>query len=192
MSSSPPPYTALVLAGGAGRRLGGGDKPLRQVGGTTLLDRVLAAVESATQRVVVGPPLPVRSVVTWVREKPPGGGPVAAVAAGLPLVSTPVTVLLAADLPFIAPAIDRLRDALNGREAVALADPGGRLNYLAAAWTTAALRLAVARLADPAGTPMRALGTPVAVPDGGGWGDDCDTPDQLAAARARAAGQEQQ
>ncbi|MGW4109093.1 NTP transferase domain-containing protein, partial [Streptomyces sp. NPDC004976] len=36
-------YDAVVLAGGAARRLGGADKPGVRVGGRALLDRVLAA-----------------------------------------------------------------------------------------------------------------------------------------------------
>ena len=39
------PYPAtlgLVLAGGLARRMGGGDKALIAIGGTTILDRVLA------------------------------------------------------------------------------------------------------------------------------------------------------
>ncbi|MYQ48709.1 NTP transferase domain-containing protein, partial [Streptomyces sp. SID4985] len=35
------PYDAVVLAGGAARRLGGADKPGVRVGGRPLLDRVL-------------------------------------------------------------------------------------------------------------------------------------------------------
>ncbi|WP_198601894.1 NTP transferase domain-containing protein, partial [Streptomyces sp. MH60] len=36
-------YDAVVLAGGAARRLGGADKPGLRVGARALLDRVLAA-----------------------------------------------------------------------------------------------------------------------------------------------------
>ncbi|MEU7054400.1 NTP transferase domain-containing protein, partial [Streptomyces eurythermus] len=39
---TPAPYDAVVLAGGAARRLGGADKPGVRVGGRALLDRVLA------------------------------------------------------------------------------------------------------------------------------------------------------
>lgn len=35
---------AVVLAGGLARRMGGGDKPLREVAGRTMLDRVLGAL----------------------------------------------------------------------------------------------------------------------------------------------------
>ncbi|MEH6375729.1 NTP transferase domain-containing protein, partial [Streptomyces sp. KLMMK] len=42
-------YDAVVLAGGAARRLGGADKPTLRVGGRTLLDRVLEACADAEE-----------------------------------------------------------------------------------------------------------------------------------------------
>jgi molybdenum cofactor guanylyltransferase len=77
-------YAAVILAGGAGRRLGGVDKPMLAVGGRPMLARVLDAVADAAVRVVVGPPtLSLPDGVVRVSEEPPGGGPVAAAAAGL-------------------------------------------------------------------------------------------------------------
>jgi hypothetical protein len=77
------PYTAVVLAGGRAARLGGRAKPQLEVGGRTMLAAVLAAVGDAAERIVVGPPQPVPAGVLIVREEPPGGGPVAALRAGL-------------------------------------------------------------------------------------------------------------
>jgi molybdopterin-guanine dinucleotide biosynthesis protein A len=74
---------AIVLAGGRGARLGGVDKADLVVGGQTLLERALAATAGANRTVVVGPRRPTSRPVTWAREHPPGGGPVAALAAGL-------------------------------------------------------------------------------------------------------------
>ncbi len=39
-----PPVAGVLLAGGLSRRMGGGDKPLRRLGGRTLLSRVIARV----------------------------------------------------------------------------------------------------------------------------------------------------
>ncbi len=72
-----------MLAGGAARRLGGADKPGVRVGGRALLDRVLAACADAGTTVVVAGRRPTARPVTWAREDPPGGGPVAALDAGL-------------------------------------------------------------------------------------------------------------
>lgn len=41
MTETPPPTLGLLLAGGLARRMGGGDKPLRTVGGKTILARVV-------------------------------------------------------------------------------------------------------------------------------------------------------
>ncbi|MEE4545309.1 NTP transferase domain-containing protein [Streptomyces sp. V4-01] len=76
-------YDAVVLAGGAARRLGGADKPALPVGGRMLLDRVLAACPGARATVVVGPRRPTSRPVRWTREDPAGGGPLPALAAGL-------------------------------------------------------------------------------------------------------------
>lgn len=79
-------YAAVVLAGGAARRMGGVDKPALPVGGRPMRDRVLAAVADAAPRVLVGPAGAVPPGVRVTREDPPGGGPVAAAAAGLALL----------------------------------------------------------------------------------------------------------
>jgi molybdopterin-guanine dinucleotide biosynthesis protein A len=78
----------LVLAGGAGRRMGGVDKAALSVGGVTLLDRVLGAARPVCDRLlVVGPDRPTAvDGVRFVQEAEPGGGPVPAVAAGLAAV----------------------------------------------------------------------------------------------------------
>ncbi|WFF07742.1 NTP transferase domain-containing protein [Micromonospora sp. WMMD1076] len=109
-------YAAIVLAGGAARRMGGVDKPARAVGGRSMLHRVLAAVADADQRIVVGSSGPVPEGVRTTREEPPGGGPVAATAAGLALLDSGTTTvaLLAADLPLLtAAAVTELRRALD-------------------------------------------------------------------------------
>ncbi|WP_250284462.1 NTP transferase domain-containing protein [Frankia sp. CiP1_Cm_nod2] len=109
-------WDAVVLAGGLARRLGGADKPALTIGDQTLLERVLAAVDDARQVVVVGPrrPVAVSRHIVWTRERPPGGGPVAALAAGLGLVGAPLVAVLAADLPFVtAGALDALVRAVD-------------------------------------------------------------------------------
>jgi len=185
-------YDAIVLAGGRARRLGGAAKPQLTVGGRTLLDAAVAAVAGAGRIVVVGPEQPVTGSVTWRREDPPGGGPVAALAAGLPATTAPVVVVLAGDLPAIAPAVPHLIAALPPDGAAVLTDGEGRANYLAAAWRRSTLVAALAVVGPAAGAPMRAViaAAPrvVPVPDAGGWGRDCDTWDELARARAASGG----
>ena len=179
-------FDAIVLAGGDAQRLGGVDKPMLEIGGTPLLHRVLDAVAGARRRVVVGPARDLGVEVVACRESPPGGGPVAALAAGLPHTSAPTVVVLAADLPGIAPAIGPLRAAARGND-VAMLVADGRVNYLAAAWRRATLATELARLERPEGVPMRSLVanvTPELVEDDGNWGADCDTWADLARIRA--------
>ncbi|CAO5245251.1 molybdenum cofactor guanylyltransferase [Frankia sp. AgKG'84/4] len=177
-------WAALVCAGGAARRLGGRDKAALVVGAATLLDRVLAAAAGARQRVVVGP---VRDLavapgapVRWRREEPPGGGPVAAIAAGLEEITTPLVAVLAADLPFLTD--HELGLLLHGAQGLGtdvavLVDPGGRRQYLAAVWRTDRLRAALP--AEPAGRSVRSLFPGRAVREVSAAGMaclDCDEP----------------
>ncbi|MFI6583357.1 NTP transferase domain-containing protein [Embleya sp. NPDC050493] len=159
-------YDAVVLAGGAARRLAGADKPGLLVAGVSLLDRVLTALAGAERIVVAGPRRATAREVVWVREDPPGGGPVAALAAALPLVRAEVVVLLAADLPFVpAELIERLVAALDrepGRAGAVAVDADGRDQILLGAYRTAALRAGVAALAEPAGAALRRVVEPLA------------------------------
>lgn len=175
-------FDAVVLAGGAARRLGGADKPGLRVGGVPLLDRVLAAVREAERVVVVGPERAVRQPVLWTREQPPGGGPVPALAAGLALVGAPLVAVLAADLALLdAATVRALVDAVADDGAV-LVDEAGREQVLAGAWRTASLRAAVARAGTLDGVPLHRLLAGLVrthlPPAGPAW-LDCDTPDDV-------------
>jgi molybdenum cofactor guanylyltransferase len=142
-----PGYAAMVWAGGAGRRLGGVTKASLELGGRSLLERVLAAVPDARPRIVVGPKqlatgLPVDVAVT--SEDPPGGGPVAAAAAGLALLPPGIgfVALLAADLPFLTrSAIADLRRvaAAPTLDGALFVDSAGRRQLLCAVWRLASL-----------------------------------------------------
>ncbi|NED58818.1 NTP transferase domain-containing protein [Micromonospora aurantiaca] len=112
-------YAAILLAGGAARRMGGVDKPARAIGGRPMLHRVLDAVADADQRIVVGSSGPLPRGVRTAREEPPGGGPVAATAAGLAWLDpgTTTVAVLAADLPLLTTAaVAELRRALADRQ----------------------------------------------------------------------------
>lgn len=193
-------YDAVVLAGGAARRLGGVDKPGLRVGGRALLDRVLAACAGAGTTVVVADPRPTARPVTWAREDPPGGGPLAALAAGLRHTAADQVVVVSADLPFLAgPTVGRLLAALAASDAdgALLTDADGRDQPLVAAYRAPALRRELAALArdrptragrpDLTGLPLRRLTGALRltrVPDAVA-SFDCDTWDDLATARAR-------
>ena len=187
------PYAAVILAGGAGRRMGGADKPALAVAGRPMLHRVLAAAVDARPRVVVGPPrsgLP--ADVVRVREEPPGGGPVAATAAGLRVLpGTGLVALLAADLPYLTGAVlAHLSDALRSPEldGAVPVDDGGRRQLLCGVWRIEALLVRLDALGPPTGQPFRRLveGLRIAalsVPGAAGASPppwyDCDTEEDL-------------
>ncbi|MEU5117474.1 NTP transferase domain-containing protein [Streptomyces asoensis] len=189
-----PAHDAVVLAGGGARRLGGADKPGVRVGGRALLDRVLGACADARTTVVVAEPRPTARPVRWAREDPPGGGPVAALDAGLRRTAADDVLVLSADLPFLAAdTVRRLVSTLRaGRaEGVLLTDADGRDQPLVAVYRSAALRRELAALAADQGAltglPLRRLTAGLdltRVPDPVA-SFDCDTWDDIAAARAR-------
>lgn len=152
---------AIVLAGGRASRLGGADKASIEVGGRTMLDHVLAAVDGCAPVVVVGPPTLDRPRIAVVREHPPFGGPVAAVAAALEVFPAPgptETWVLACDLPRAHRVVEVLaREPIGSAEAVVLTDTDGREQWLAGRYRTAALRGALSRLPETSGVSMRHL-----------------------------------
>ncbi|WOX23199.1 NTP transferase domain-containing protein [Streptomyces solicathayae] len=194
-------YDAIVLAGGAARRLGGVDKPAVTVGGRPLLDRVLGACRHAGRTVVVGDPRSTSRPVRWTREEQPGGGPLPGIDAGLRHVEAEVVLVLSADLPFLGEATVRrlveavdVGDAADGtdREAAVVVDAEGREQLLVAAYRTASLRRELSRMLhdrrDLAHLPVRLLtkGLRTARIDADPLDSfDCDTWEDIAAARAR-------
>ncbi|MFI0978073.1 NTP transferase domain-containing protein [Streptomyces sp. NPDC021093] len=190
-------YDAVVLAGGAGRRLGGVDKAAVRIGGRPLLDRVLTACAGAGATVVVGGRRATARPVVRTREEPPGGGPLAALAAGVRETGAALVVVLSVDLPFIDRAtVDTLVATLESdphAEAALLVDADGRDQPLVAAYRAEPLRRELALLAteygSPAGLPVRLLTAELAltrVTTAAPLASfDCDTWENIAAARAR-------
>ncbi len=189
---------AVVLAGGAGRRMGDGvDKAGLVLAGRTLLDRVLSAAAGVAGRlVVVGPPRPVgidRAVI-FVQEATPGGGPVPAVAAAADaLGGAAVALVLAVDLPLLTTAdlarlVDTLVAAGPGVGAAAATDPSGRPNPLLAAYRPSVLRAADGFPGRPAWSLLPDRDR-IAVVDLGPVATlNVNTPDDLARAAALLAG----
>ena len=125
---------AVVVAGGASRRLNHVPKASLSDGTSTLLDCALEAVASASPRVVVGPgSLPLPSGVLRTREDPPFSGPAAAIHAGLECIAADCErsqaplpswcLILGVDTPRIAPAVQQLLTAARGAEQAATATP---------------------------------------------------------------------
>ena len=118
---------AVVVAGGASRRLNHVPKASLSDGTSTLLDCALEAVAAASPRVVVGPEsLPLPPEVLRTREDPPFSGPAAAIHAGLECIAAACErsqapmpdwcLILGVDTPRIAPAVQQLIAAARGVE----------------------------------------------------------------------------
>jgi molybdopterin-guanine dinucleotide biosynthesis protein A len=175
-------WQAVLLAGGQGSRLGGRHKPAIALRGRTLLNHALAAVGGADRVVVVGPVEPTDRPVRWTREQPPGGGPVAAMAAGLAEIDAAEIAVLATDLAGVtAGTIDRLRTARTERDGAVLCDATGRKQWLIGVWRTDRLRAALP--AVTAGVSLRSVMSTLDVadvPELPGESADIDTPADLA------------
>ena len=154
-------WTAVILSGGASRRLGE-DKAAVSLAGHTMLERAVAAVPEGVPVIVCGPATPATSrPVAMAVEPLPHGGPVAGIAAGLAQVGTPIVGILAVDMPFAAGTVARLARQLaamdDGIDAVVPLDAEGRAQYLAAAYRAAPLAAAVRAGGDPHGRSMRSV-----------------------------------
>ena len=129
---------SVVLAGGEARRLGGGDKTLRDVAGSTILARILARLE--TRRVAIsanGDPARFASFGLPVLDDGAfaGNGPLAGVLAGLDWAATlGVEALLTVpgDVPLLPSGL-----VADLSPAPAYAASQGRIHPLVALWPVA-------------------------------------------------------
>lgn len=172
---------AVVLSGGQGVRLGGESKAALELDGVSLLDRTLAACQGVRRIVVVGDAVawasgdrtPGGADVIVTREDPPFGGPVAALAAGLDVLShaareADAVLVLAVDMPHVATLVplllDATRDALleaEGAEAVLASDADGIAQPLAAVYRAGPVRRALESLASEHGKTVGSTRPPL-------------------------------
>ncbi len=183
---------AIVLTGGSAVRFQGADKASIEIAGVTLLEHALGALAEVPDVVVVGEEVSTSRPVTFVREDPPGGGPAAALLAGLrafPRVPRLVAVL-AVDMPLVTTAtVSRL--LLSTASDGALLVDDGRAQYLCAVYRSEALIAAAPPPAQQHGLPVRALvsGLRLAEVPALSWeARDVDTWDDLTELRERLGG----
>jgi molybdopterin-guanine dinucleotide biosynthesis protein A len=130
-----------ILAGGAGKRMGGVDKAqLHAPGGEQLLPRLLRLCrELSLEALVIGGAAPdgTRALV----DDPPGVGPIGGLAALLAHAGSRHAVLLACDLPYLsAPLLERLArtPAPSAATVLAARDPAtGKWQPMFARYTSA-------------------------------------------------------
>jgi molybdopterin-guanine dinucleotide biosynthesis protein A len=179
--------TVVVVAGGRASRFGS-DKLAATLHGTPLLDHLLGSLPEEWPVVAVGSPRVTPRRVAWTRENPPGGGPLAAIAAGMEHVATELVAVLAGDMPYAGRAVGALVEALHAApdevEAAVGTDDDGVANPLLAVYRTRAVQTL---LPDPAhGLPAKTLLrlTHVTVTVAGAASRDVDTPADLSALAA--------
>ena len=182
-------FDGIVLAGGSATRLGGDDKALVEAGGRPLLERALDALAGAGRMIVVGPRRShISHLVIWTEESPAGGGPAAALGAGLEKVCEDRAVVLAVDMPLVdAGLVAALAEASSGRDGAVLVDQGGRAQPLAAMYRTSALRRRLELIEPLAGAPVTRVidGLDLGRVAAGTRARDCDTWADIEAVRRR-------
>lgn len=123
-------FRGIVLAGGTAARMDGIDKGSIEVGGRTLLELAIEAYLDADEVVVVGlETVRTDRPVTFTREDPPHGGPVAGLLTGVDAMLRPPALVgvLAVDMPHVtAYTMRRLRAAAVGRDGAFLSRDGRR------------------------------------------------------------------
>ncbi|MGN6284671.1 MAG: molybdenum cofactor guanylyltransferase MobA [Afipia sp.] len=141
-----PATPGVLLAGGLARRMGGGDKPMRRIGGRTILDRVIARLQPQCDGLILnanGDPsrfaafgLPV--IADTVEDFP---GPLAGILAALDWTAKhrpDVTWILSAagDCPFLPrDLVARLHRARAEQDAqLAVASSGGQTHPVIGLW----------------------------------------------------------
>ena len=147
--SSVPGIPAVLLAGGLARRMGGGDKPMRRIGGRIILERVIARLKPQCGELILnanGDParfaefgLPV--IADSVENFP---GPLAGILAALDWTAAnrpgvPFVLSAAADCPFLprdlVARLDRERTEQDAQ--LAVASSGGQSHPVIGLWSVA-------------------------------------------------------
>jgi molybdopterin-guanine dinucleotide biosynthesis protein A len=119
-------WSALILTGGTSNRFGS-DKSEAIFDGKALIDFLISSIPEAVPIVVVGPDRDnFPNCIDVIQEIPQGGGPVAGIAAGLPLIQTEYVAIFATDMPFSAALIPFLFEKLsNDSDGVTVIDEEG-------------------------------------------------------------------
>lgn len=170
----------LILAGGAGSRLGQ-DKAATSINGRTLLDRARATIDSVDEEATI-----------HILDQAYPGGPAAAVVAGLARCESAYVGVLAVDMPFAADALVHVLSAVAGQPAADAwvpVDGAGRQQWLCAVYRSSALATAAESCEEWSGRSFTFLVSQLAcvdVPiDDSVSLLDVDTPDDLRRARER-------
>lgn len=147
---------AVVLAGGLSSRMGGGDKPLLELAGKTILAHVIGRLRAQVASMAINANGDASRLATYnlpviADDMPDYPGPLGGVQAGLQWArsrgaSSLLTV--AGDTPFFPPNLCAALAEAAGGEQIAVASSGGRQHPTFALWPTALLEDLDAFLGD--------------------------------------------
>ena len=146
MTEAAPPTLGVLLAGGLARRMGGGDKPLREIGGRTILERAIERLAPQCEALILNANgNPGRFAFTGLEVVPddvPGfAGPLAGILAALDWTARERPAIewvasAAADTPFLPhDYVSRLHAARRAPEVtLACAESGGQAHPVNGLW----------------------------------------------------------
>jgi molybdopterin-guanine dinucleotide biosynthesis protein A len=152
--------SVVLLTGGKGTRMGGVSKAELTLNGYTFRNRILLALISVPQIIVVGPTFTAENPkISFTREQPIGGGPVAAISAAIPLVEHEFVGILSVDAPFaVSPLLEMYRVVEQDSIDEALVATDGKYeSYLVSVFRRDALIRALTQLGKAENASMKSL-----------------------------------
>lgn len=169
--------------------MGGGDKPLRTLGGQSMLARILATLAPDHAAIAIsanGDPARFATALPVLPDAIAGQGPLAGVLAGLDWAAelgVDSVLTVPGDTPLIPPGLAR---AL--APAPAVAESGGQLHHLVALWPVSAAPALRAWLGQPGSRSVHRFALTLGMRPVSFAGDpfaNANTPDDLAALEGR-------
>jgi molybdopterin-guanine dinucleotide biosynthesis protein A len=150
--------SAMILTGGTSSRFGS-DKSQARIGATSLIENLLITLPSEMDIVIVGPELDkAPRQVRYMQEEPLGGGPVAAIEAGLGLINSEFVFIVATDMPFASQILTALTANPPETDDVTIPlDSSGMRQPLCALYRRNALVRAINELGSTPGQSLRNL-----------------------------------
>ena len=141
--ASPLPFPVVVLAGGEGRRIGGG-KPLRILGGETLLGRAIRVASGWSDDVCVAVrhKTALDRSISLLADEPSLAGPLAALVSALRHANgrgCDRVMLIPCDTPFLPLNLPHRLDAEIGDANAAVASSAGQLHPVCSLWRVTVL-----------------------------------------------------
>ena len=141
--------TGVIQAGGKSTRMGGEPKALLEVGGRRIIERVLAAVASAVDDVLIvtnTPDLYAFLGLPMIPDAFPDHGSLGGIFSGLAAAKGDAVFTVACDMPFLHPEVARLVVSRAGEADVVIPRVGDMLETMHASYAKTCLPAMEARL----------------------------------------------